>query len=75
MSGAEPERRKPRHPNELSDVYDFLDEIRPRPGMWVRNSSLLHLDSMLTGFCVAEQINDAQNSTTSAPSARGCGRG
>ncbi|MGW5852573.1 hypothetical protein ACWFQ8_32395 [Streptomyces sp. NPDC055254] len=60
MSAAEPERRKPRHPNELSDVYDFLNEIRLRPGMWVRSSSVLHLDSMLTGFWVAVQIHDAQ---------------
>ncbi|WP_240802019.1 hypothetical protein [Streptomyces sp. A1136] len=27
--------------------------------MWVRRSSLLHLDSMLTGFWVAEQVHDA----------------
>ncbi|TDU77681.1 hypothetical protein [Streptomyces sp. KS 21] len=61
MTEAAPKRRKPRHPNELRSVYDFLDEVRLRPGMWVRGSSLLHLDSMLTGFWVAEQIHDAQS--------------
>ncbi|WP_405544831.1 hypothetical protein OG590_23765 [Streptomyces goshikiensis] len=61
MTETEPKRRKPRHPNELNDVYDFLEEVRLRPGMWARGSSLLHLDSMLTGFWVAEQIHDAQN--------------
>ncbi|MFE2477845.1 hypothetical protein [Streptomyces sp. NPDC059389] len=61
MTETEPKRRKPRHPNELKDVYDFLEEVRLRPGMWARGSSLLHLDSMLTGFWVAEQIHGAQS--------------
>ncbi|WP_406168519.1 hypothetical protein OIE52_25270 [Streptomyces canus] len=51
-------RRKPRHVEDLTDVYDFLEEVRLRPGMWVRRSSLQHLDSMLTGYRVALGIHD-----------------
>ncbi|MFI1168675.1 hypothetical protein ACH4UM_35220 [Streptomyces sp. NPDC020801] len=50
---AEGTRRAPRQLGELSDVYDFLEEVRLRPGMWVCRSSLQHLDSMLTGYRVA----------------------
>ncbi|WP_371791651.1 hypothetical protein OG285_19030 [Streptomyces sp. NBC_01471] len=46
-------RRTPKHPTELDDVYDFLEEVRLRPGMWVRGSSLLHLESILMGYRVA----------------------
>ncbi|MDQ0762720.1 hypothetical protein [Streptomyces canus] len=51
-------RRKPRHLEDLTDVYDFLEEVRLRPGMWVHHSSLQHLDSMLTGYRVALGIHD-----------------
>ncbi|WP_326666980.1 hypothetical protein [Streptomyces canus] len=51
-------RRKPRHVEDLTDVYDFLEEVRLRPGMWVNRSSLQHLDSMLTGYRVALGIHD-----------------
>ncbi|MET7692804.1 hypothetical protein ABZT06_33375 [Streptomyces sp. NPDC005483] len=51
-------RRKPRRIEDLTDVYDFLEEVRLRPGMWVRNNSLQHLDSMLTGYRVALGIHD-----------------
>lgn len=51
-------RRKPRHLEDLTDVYDFLEEVRLRPGMWVNRSSLQHLDSMLTGYRVALGIHD-----------------
>ncbi|MFJ7154487.1 hypothetical protein ACIQUQ_06075 [Streptomyces sp. NPDC101118] len=51
----------PRHVRDLRDVYDFLDEIRLRPGMWVRGSSLQHLDSMLLGYRVAAEIHGTQD--------------
>ncbi|MFE3854392.1 hypothetical protein ACFXPN_25045 [Streptomyces griseorubiginosus] len=51
-------RPGPRRPRELNDVLEFLDEVRLRPGMWVRRSSLQHLDSMLIGYAVASEIHD-----------------
>ncbi|MET8784910.1 hypothetical protein [Streptomyces sp. NPDC004589] len=53
-------RRAPRPLTELTDVYDLLEEVRLRPGMWVRRSSLQHLDSMLTGYRIALEIHDAE---------------
>jgi hypothetical protein len=50
-------RSGPRKPGELRDVHEFLDEVRLRPGMWVRRSSLQHLDSMLVGYAVASEIH------------------
>ncbi|MEU0783362.1 hypothetical protein ABZ341_17530 [Streptomyces sp. NPDC006173] len=38
-------------------MYDFLEEVRLRPGMWVRRSSVQHLDSILTGYRVALEIH------------------
>ncbi|WP_168200620.1 hypothetical protein [Allokutzneria sp. NRRL B-24872] len=29
-----------KHPAELRDVYGFLEEVRERPGMWVRQRSV-----------------------------------
>ncbi|MFI6880771.1 hypothetical protein ACIBL6_45715 [Streptomyces sp. NPDC050400] len=46
-------RRAPRHASEIRNVYELLDEVRLRPGMWVHGSSLLHLDSMLMGYRIA----------------------
>ncbi|MGW6602232.1 hypothetical protein [Streptomyces sp. NPDC055036] len=34
-------------------MYDFLDQIRLRPGMWVPGGSLLHLQSLLAGYRAA----------------------
>ncbi|MFJ3800474.1 hypothetical protein ACIPSJ_29875 [Streptomyces sp. NPDC090088] len=51
-------RRRPRQLGELADVYDFLEEVRLRPGMWVHSSSLQHLNSMLIGYRVALGIHD-----------------
>lgn len=49
--------RAPRKLSDLRDVYEFLEEVRLRPGMWVRHSSLQHLDSMLVGYRVASEIH------------------
>ncbi|MGX1471496.1 UNVERIFIED_CONTAM: hypothetical protein RKD50_000304 [Streptomyces canus] len=51
-------RRRPRRIEDLTDVYDFLEEVRLRPGMWVRSNSLQHLDSTLTGYRLALGIHD-----------------
>lgn len=45
---------------ELPDVYAFLEEVRLRPGMWVRGGSLAHLDSMLSGYRVALTIHGVE---------------
>ncbi|MFJ3713754.1 barstar family protein [Streptomyces sp. NBC_01267] len=42
-----------KHWQDCTDVYDFLDQIRLRPGMWVPGSSLPHLQSLLTGYRAA----------------------
>ncbi|WP_329292322.1 hypothetical protein [Streptomyces pseudovenezuelae] len=57
-SDARGTRRRPRRIEDLTDVYDFLEEVRLRPGVWVRNNSLQHLDSMLTGYRLALGIHD-----------------
>lgn len=46
-----------RHVRECSDVYDLLEQIRLRPGMWLRRSSLQHLDSLLTGYGAALAVH------------------
>jgi hypothetical protein len=50
--------RRPRQLGELTDVYDFLEEVRLRPGMWIHRSSLQHLNSILIGYRVALGIHD-----------------
>ncbi|WP_327162587.1 hypothetical protein [Streptomyces zaomyceticus] len=51
---------KPKHLNEFENVYNFLDQVRLRPGMWVPGSSLAHLDSMLLGYRVAMAVHDSE---------------
>lgn len=55
-------RPGPRKPRELRDVHEFLEQVRLRPGMWVRRGSLQHLDSMLVGYAVACEIHDNDES-------------
>ncbi|KQX17356.1 hypothetical protein ASC82_00755 [Streptomyces sp. Root431] len=57
MTESTPARRAPRPLSELQGVYDLLEEVRLRPGMWIRRSSIQHLDSMLTGYRVALEIH------------------
>ncbi|MFF4168865.1 hypothetical protein [Streptomyces sp. NPDC001744] len=51
---------KTKPPTEFENVYDFLDQVRLRPGMWVPGSSLAHLDSVLLGYRVAMAVHDAE---------------
>ncbi|MFC9629357.1 hypothetical protein ACFTY8_08685 [Streptomyces mirabilis] len=53
-------RRRPRPLSDLTDAYDLLEEVRLRPGMWVRRSSLQHLDSLLTGYGVSLEIHGVE---------------
>jgi hypothetical protein len=57
---AETGRTRPRQLAEFADVYDFLEEVRLRPGMWVRGSSLQHLDSMLSGYRIALGVHNIE---------------
>ncbi|MDT6986922.1 hypothetical protein ACFSUJ_07700 [Streptomyces lusitanus] len=50
----------PRQLTELTDVYDFLDEVRLRPGMWLPRSSLKHLESLLTGYRAAMVVHGVE---------------
>ncbi|MEU6815492.1 barstar family protein [Streptomyces sp. NPDC046860] len=42
-----------KHWRDCTDVYDFLDQIRLRPGTWLRGGSLHDLQTMLIGYQVA----------------------
>ncbi|MEY9965400.1 hypothetical protein ABIA33_003442 [Streptacidiphilus sp. MAP12-16] len=57
MSEAGMVGRGPKQLAELRDVFGFLDEVRLRPGMWIRASSLQHLDSVLSGYRVALEVH------------------
>ncbi|MBZ4319961.1 barstar family protein [Streptomyces huiliensis] len=45
--------RTVKHWQDCADAYDFLDQIRLRPGMWLPGGSLHDLQSMLIGYQVA----------------------
>ncbi|QCD54134.1 hypothetical protein CEB94_04040 [Streptomyces hawaiiensis] len=60
MTEAEIARRAPRQLTEMRDVYDLLEEVRLRPGMWVRGGSLQHLNSVLFGYHVALMVHGAK---------------
>ncbi|MEU1231447.1 hypothetical protein [Streptomyces sp. NPDC005828] len=45
---------------EWRDVYDFLEQVRLRPGMFVRRGSLVELQAMLYGYRVASEIHGPQ---------------
>ncbi|MET9434401.1 hypothetical protein [Streptomyces sp. NPDC006551] len=49
--------------SEWRDVYDFLDQVRMRPGMFVRGGSLLELQAMLYGYRVASEIHGPEAMT------------
>ncbi|MET8722711.1 hypothetical protein [Streptomyces misionensis] len=52
--------RQPRHLTELANVYEFLDEIRLRPGMWLRGDSLRDLASILIGYRAAMAVHGVE---------------
>ncbi|MFC1408827.1 barstar family protein [Streptacidiphilus sp. N1-12] len=43
----------PHHWDQCADVYDFLEQVRLRPGVWVPGGSLEQLQAMLIGYQVA----------------------
>lgn len=45
-------------PADCGDVFDLLDHnVRQRPGMWMRDGSLLELESILFGYSIALQVH------------------
>ncbi|GGU48672.1 hypothetical protein [Streptomyces violascens] len=46
-----------RRSGELRSVNDLLEQVRARPGVWVRRGSLQHLDSMLAGYRTALEVH------------------
>ncbi|MFJ4843169.1 barstar family protein [Streptomyces sp. NPDC088746] len=56
-----------KHWQKCSDVYDFLEQIRLRPGMWLPGGSLRHLQSILTGYNVALSVQFAPGPVTPWP--------
>jgi hypothetical protein len=60
-SGAELPKPRPLH--ELYSVHDFLDDVRLRPNMYVRDGSILHLRSILYGYRVACEIHGVSAAT------------
>ncbi|MER7481034.1 hypothetical protein ABTX60_25925 [Streptomyces sp. NPDC126510] len=60
MTATEKARSAHERLTAMRDVYDLLEEVRLRPGMWVRDRSLQHLDSMLAGYRVALAVHGAE---------------
>ncbi|MEU2375572.1 hypothetical protein [Streptomyces misionensis] len=60
MTGVHNMHRQPRHLTELANVYEFLDEIRLRPGMWLRGDSLRDLASILIGYRAAMAVHGVE---------------
>ncbi|MFJ2631703.1 hypothetical protein ACIO6U_07035 [Streptomyces sp. NPDC087422] len=47
-----------KHWQECTSVYDFLEQVRLRPGMRLPGGSLQHLHSILIGYRVALGVHD-----------------
>lgn len=62
MPTENPAQNTVKHWQECADVYDFLEQIRLRPGMWLPNGSLQHLQSMLIGYRVALGVHSIDES-------------
>ncbi|MET9880994.1 barstar family protein [Actinacidiphila glaucinigra] len=50
-------RRVAKHWQDCTNVYDFLEQIRLRPGAWLSGGSLRDLQSMLIGYQVAVGVH------------------
>ncbi|MFJ5924665.1 hypothetical protein ACIQF6_18900 [Kitasatospora sp. NPDC092948] len=57
MSADLGDRPKPEPFDELQNVYDVLEHVRQRPGMFVRNGSLDELGLLLSGYGLALRIH------------------
>ncbi|MFE5555232.1 hypothetical protein [Streptomyces sp. NPDC056544] len=67
MTAPQGKRRPPRPVSEMRDVYDFLEDVRLRPGMYAFQSSVMHLHSLLDGFELAMEMSGKPDSTPFGP--------
>ncbi|WP_329095507.1 hypothetical protein OG979_12815 [Actinomadura citrea] len=58
MADTKGTRPKIRPVEQWNDAYGFLDQVRARPGMWVRGHSLRELETLLCGYGVALLIHE-----------------
>ncbi|MEX0316912.1 MAG: hypothetical protein AB3N21_03120 [Ruegeria sp.] len=42
----------------MSTIYDYIDEMRARPGMFTQDKSLGPLETLLYGYCACLQSNE-----------------
>ncbi|MFE7119980.1 barstar family protein [Streptomyces sp. NPDC057654] len=56
-----------KHWQDCTDVYDFLEQIRLRPGMWLPGNSLRRLEAILTGYRVALGVHAIDESSDGWP--------
>ncbi|MGW4211562.1 hypothetical protein ACWEIJ_26450 [Lentzea sp. NPDC004789] len=51
------DRPRPNPLSEHADVYGLLQEIRLRPGMWIREGRLPELETTLRGYGMALEVH------------------
>ncbi|MFC4518378.1 hypothetical protein [Streptomyces ehimensis] len=59
-----PTEEKPqtvKHWRDCMDVYDFLEQVRLRPGMWLPGGSLRHLQAILIGYQIAATVHSVDD--------------
>ncbi|MEV7862420.1 hypothetical protein AB0O86_27250 [Streptomyces hirsutus] len=67
MSAASGDQPKLKHLAESRDVYDLLEHVRIRPGMFVRGGSLRELEMLLVGYRAALQVHHVDEDFAFAP--------
>ncbi|MBB2913250.1 hypothetical protein FHS43_004548 [Streptosporangium becharense] len=60
MPDEQTQRPRPEPPSEWQNVYGFLEEVRHRPGMWLRDGSLRDLEMILIGYRVALDVHGVE---------------
>ncbi|WP_327386465.1 MULTISPECIES: hypothetical protein [unclassified Streptomyces] len=58
---------RPKPFDEVRDVYDVLEHVRLRPGMFVRDGSLQELMLILSGYGTALRVHDVGEQFDLAP--------
>ncbi|MEV5824799.1 hypothetical protein AB0L25_04410 [Spirillospora sp. NPDC052242] len=62
-------RARPKvHPvEEWGDVYGLLEQVRARPGMWIRGHSLRELEILLCGYGIALMVHEVDEGFAFGP--------